>query len=76
MKIRKNILLTFDYELFLGKRSGSAQKCMIEPTNELLKILLKNNAKAIFFIDTTYLDQLERVSINHQKAKKDLEIII
>lgn len=76
MKIRKDILLTFDYELFLGKRSGSVQKCMIEPTNELLKILKKNNAKAIFFIDTTYLAQLERVSIIHLKAKKDLETII
>jgi hypothetical protein len=76
MRIRKNILLTFDYELFLGKRSGSVQKCMIEPTNELLKILKKNNAKAIFFIDTTYLAQLELVSVNHPKAKKDLETII
>jgi hypothetical protein len=74
--MKKNILLTFDYELFLGKRSGSVQKCMIEPTNELLKILRKNNAKAIFFIDTTYLAQLESVSANHPIAKKDLDAII
>lgn len=74
--MKKNILLTFDYELFLGKRSGSVQKCMIEPTNELLKILLKNNSKAIFFIDTTYLFQLEMVSSNHPCAKKDLDTII
>ena len=27
---KKNILFTFDYELFLGEKSGSSQNCMIK----------------------------------------------
>lgn len=71
MKVTKNILLTFDYEPFLGKRTGSAQKCMIEPTNALLAILDKYNAKAIFFVDVLYLVNLKNVS----ELNEDYEIV-
>jgi hypothetical protein len=72
----KDILLTFDYELFLGKKSGSVINCMIRPTNDLLVILRKHNAKAIFFIDTTYVKRLEEVATLYPKAREDLALII
>ncbi len=60
LKNKKNILFTFDYELFLGKRSGSVQKCCIEPTSILIKIFDEFKIKnAIFFVDTTYLLRLK-----------------
>jgi len=59
-------ILTFDYELFLGNDSGTAQKSIIEPTEEILKILQKKEAKAIFFVDATYLLALKKF------ASKDL----
>lgn len=74
--MKKNILLTFDYELFLGKKSGSVQKCMLEPTNELLKILKYHKAKAIFFIDTTYIQKLEKLSTVYPIIKKDFDSIV
>ncbi len=52
---KKNIVLTFDYELSLGIDSGTAAKCIIEPTNILLNLLENFNAKGIFFIDAAYL---------------------
>lgn len=74
--MKKQILLTFDYELFLGKRSGTVRKCMIEPTDYLLKLFQKNKFKgAIFFVDTTYLLQLKAISLLHEKAKNDFESI-
>ncbi|HHC11103.1 MAG TPA: hypothetical protein ENK79_00535 [Campylobacterales bacterium] len=53
-------ILTFDYELFLGKKTGTAQKSIIEPTNRVIELLQKYNAKAIFFVDVTYLMTLEK----------------
>jgi hypothetical protein len=74
--LKKQALFTFDYELFLGKRSGTVERCMIAPTNSLLRLFKKNNIQgAIFFVDTTYLLQLKVMSVLHKKAKDDFELI-
>jgi hypothetical protein len=72
----KNILLTFDYELFLGSSSGSVLNCMIIPTNEILGILKKHKSKAIFFVDTTYLYQLEKIAKDFPEARQDYRLIL
>ncbi len=56
----KRAILTFDYELFLGFDSGTAQKSIIEPTDEIIKLLKESSAKAIFFVDATYLLTLKK----------------
>lgn len=53
------IMLTFDYELFLGHRSGSAERCILFPTREILKRIRAHGATALFFIDATYLARME-----------------
>jgi hypothetical protein len=70
--MRKNILLTFDYELFLGKNSGSVDKCLIEPTEKIRCILNKYNIIAIFFVDTTYLLRLAEVAQNNKVFKQNM----
>ncbi len=56
---KRHVLLTFDYELFLGKRSGTVENCILFPTNHLLSLFKKHNfSGAIFFIDTTYIKKL------------------
>jgi len=65
----RRAILTFDYELFLGQDSGTAQKSIIEPTDKVIKLLKVNSAKAIFFVDATYLLALKKY------ASKDLEAI-
>lgn len=57
IKIKK-IYLTFDYELFFGKSSGSLEKCVLNPTNELLNELKKHRILATFFIDAIYIEKL------------------
>ena len=53
--MKKKAIITFDYEVFLGNRTGTIENCVIKPTAYVLEILRKNNATAIFFIDTTWL---------------------
>lgn len=60
MKKKKHILLTFDHELFLGKQSGHVEHCMVEPTKYLQEVFDKHQIrKAIFFVDTTYMQALK-----------------
>lgn len=73
--INKKILITFDYELFLGKRSGSVSKCLLSPTDEIRLLLNKYYIKAIFFVDTTYLFRLKNEAIKNQNCKRNLELI-
>lgn len=75
MKKRKFLLITFDYELFLGARSGLADDCMLNPTQALLEIMNGFGIKAVFFVDTTYLLNLKEQSHKHAACKNDLDRI-
>ena len=48
-------ILTFDYEVFLGPSTGSIQNCVLRPTRIILEVMQKHKAKAIFFVDATWL---------------------
>ncbi len=50
-----NILLTLDYELYLGNDLGTASGCLLKPTQALISILDEFNVKATFFVDAGYL---------------------
>ena len=76
MKIQKNLLLTFDFELFLGSKSGSVENCLIKPTRELMKIVNNYKLSMIFFVDTLYLSRLKDVAKNSITAKNDYLKII
>jgi len=67
-----NIFLTFDYELFFGEKTGSVDKCMIEPTDKLLQMARKYSIPMTFFVDVGYLIRLETESAKHSKLKSDL----
>lgn len=71
----KELLITFDYELFLGKRSGSIADNMINPTEKLLAAMKPYPIKAIFFVDTTYLIRLKSQAETVAACKKDFETI-
>ncbi len=53
--MKKNTIITFDYEVALGLKTGTIENCVIKPTELILKILKGNSAKAIFFVDVTWL---------------------
>src|SRR5882757_1817531 len=73
--MKKSLLLTFDYELFLGKSSGSVQECMKQPTKLLQKVLSRHGVTAIFFVDTTYLLTVEKNAKKYAVCREDLEAV-
>lgn len=64
------IYLTFDYELFFGEKSGSVEKCMIQPTNDLLRIAEGKNVFYTFFVDVGYLIKAEQYPELEQELKQ------
>jgi hypothetical protein len=71
-----NILLTFDYELFFGSNSGTQEKCIIEPSNKIIKLLEKYQIKTTFFIDSGYLLKLQAFKEKYPKIERDYKDII
>jgi hypothetical protein len=55
------VIFSFDHELFFGERSGSPEKCMIEPGKALAAVAGKHDARLCFFVDAGYLDALARM---------------
>ncbi|PKF61429.1 hypothetical protein CW745_08815 [Psychromonas sp. psych-6C06] len=55
---KTDFLLSLDYELFFGKKPGSVQHCMITPTQKLISVLDKFNAKVSLFVDVGFLVKL------------------
>jgi len=68
----RSVLFTFDYELFLGARSGRARDCLIEPTGRLLELMGKFGFRGVFFVDTVYLIRLEELAAGNEQAARDL----
>lgn len=75
MKKEKTLLFTFDYELFLGERSGDVIESVITPTQDVLNILDEYKIKAIFFVDTTWLIKLKELSAIYPSCKNKLQLI-
>ena len=53
--MKRDAVITFDYEVYLGRKTGTAENCVLKPTDKILEILKERNAKAIFFVDATWL---------------------
>lgn len=70
---KKKAILSFDYELFFGDRSGTVKKSLIEPTNTLLNAMDSVGAKGNFFIDWQMLKYLKKE--NKERTLKDYELI-
>jgi hypothetical protein len=70
--MKKFLLFTYDYELFLGRRSGTVTDCQIRPTDATLDILGRYQARAIFFVDTLHLVRLKEIAESgHADAQND-----
>lgn len=73
----KKIILTFDYELFLGQ-SGSIEKCILEPSNSLLKLFNEYGIKAVFFVDVLCLQRLKEQGLveDYNKIKRNIQELL
>ena len=66
----KHIILSYDYELFFGSKSGTVIKTIIGPTNRLLDAMDRVGLKGNFFIDYLMIKKLQ--SMDEPICKNDL----
>ncbi|HSW54547.1 MAG TPA: glycosyltransferase [Ignavibacteriaceae bacterium] len=71
----KEIILTIDYELFLGKETGNVKDVIIEPTQKILSILEKNDSRMTVFWDILHFYRLLGLEKNHPALKEDRLLI-
>lgn len=69
------LLITLDYELYNGKFGGTVENCIIKPTMEFIKVLDKHSMKAVFFVDTVFLNRLLSLKENNTILERDWESI-
>ncbi len=65
------LLITLDYELFLGSKTGTVEKCLIEPMDRLIEVGDKYSLKYTIFVDSTYLLKLRELSAKYSNLKED-----
>jgi hypothetical protein len=54
------IYITFDYELFFGRTSGSVERCLIIPTDRLIDIGRRHGVVFTFFVDAGMLYAMKK----------------
>lgn len=70
--LKKKVILSFDYELFFGDKSGTIQKTLIEPTNQLLDAMDSVGFKGNFFVDWQMLKYLKEEGTERTDADYSL----
>ncbi|TYP95622.1 Polysaccharide deacetylase [Fodinibius salinus] len=70
-----NIVLTLDYELYFGSKTGSVRTSIIEATEKLLSVLDKFDIKAVFFVDIGFVKRLAEFKSDYPELQKDYELI-
>ena len=70
---KKKVILSFDYELFFGDKSGTVLKTLIEPTNKILDAMDSVGFKGNFFIDWQMLKYLKEE--NTERTLSDYNLI-
>ena len=71
-----NVFITYDYELYFGEPAGSAEKCIIEPTNLITDIANKTGVKMVFFIDVGYIKKLIEYKTQFPEVEKDYHLVV
>nr|WP_316643919.1 hypothetical protein [uncultured Roseateles sp.] len=66
-----NIVLTLDYELFFGRRTGSVEACIVAPTDALTCIAKAKRVNLVFFVDVAYIAALRREMHKDAQLQKD-----
>ena len=77
------VLLTLDYELFLGNRTGTIDKCLTNPMKMLVAQTNRFGVKYTLFADAAYLYRLNELSNefpslanDFQKMKNELSALV
>lgn len=67
--------ITLDYELFMGRETGTIENCLVKPMDALTKMLDKYNIKANIFVDAAYLLRLFQLKDFNKEIEKQYNIV-
>lgn len=70
-----DIYITFDYELFLGSRTGTVKNCLLEPTRRIMEIGKRNGVFFTFFVDILYLMKANEYIGRSEILKQDYDLV-
>ena len=70
-----HLILGLDYELFLGARPGTVERCLLEPTDMIAGVMEKHGLRCTLFVDATFLLQLQKLAGRYAKCAADLAIV-
>ena len=68
------LILSTDYELFFH-RSGSVQKCVLEPGERLLEFTARHGMKMTFFVDAGMLRRFDRHASDNRALADDARAV-
>jgi hypothetical protein len=71
----KTIILTIDYEVFLGNRTGDLETVLIQPTYDLMNILRKNNSRMTVFWDIMHYNRICELCANNNELQLQKKLI-
>ena len=67
--------ITFDYELCLGSRTGSAEGCLIQPMHAITSMFSKYNIKSNIFVDAAYLLRLKELQNTDERIDYEYSLV-
>lgn len=71
-----NIYITLDYEIYFGENPGTVEKCIIQPTSELIRIAEKYDVRFSFFVDCGFILKLEEYKKKFPRLEKDYQAVV
>jgi hypothetical protein len=70
--VTPRILLSLDYELFFGPRTGTVEHCLILPTQQLAQTVERHGARLSLFVDVLYLQRLADEAHRYPRLQDEL----
>ena len=68
-------LITLDYEIFFGPRTGTLSRSLLEPTKALVDVANKHRARCVFFVDAGYILRLREEMRRHRELRGDYDAV-
>lgn len=69
------LILSLDYELYFGAQHGTPQRCLVEPTQALLKVTGRAGARLALFVDAGYLCKLAEHAPRDGAARREFDVV-
>lgn len=71
-----NIYITLDYEIYFGENPGTVDRCIIQPTAELIRIAERHQVRFSFFVDCGFILKMEEYKKKFPQLENDYQAVV